>query len=88
MFFLNISILHRDPFVNRAGTPPLPWPEKVIRHSEHSTGGRAVRLLDLTTNEDQTARGGAGPDPESEILGFFEIPKNHRYSKYFVLHEI
>ena len=34
--------------------------------------GRAGRLLDLTANEERTTRGGAGADPESEILGIFE----------------
>jgi hypothetical protein len=40
-------------------------------------GGRAARLLDLTANEERTTRSrrGAGADPESEILGFFENSK-------------
>ena len=40
--------------------------------ADAAPGGRAVRLLDLTANEERTTRGGAGADPESEILGIFE----------------
>ena len=34
--------------------------------------GRAGRLLDLTANEGWIPCGGAGADPDSEIVGFFE----------------